>query len=396
MTRHLSSPELQAFVARELPSAQLLEADDHLAECAACRSALEQHAGAGNGVQQMESVFAAAEPHLEYEQVRLLAERKAVSPEVSLHAASCGACAREVAELRKFAAEVGAMPRATVAATPVVRNNVVPMKPSIWRSPVLWSGLAAAAVLLVVVGLYHQHATPDAVDAIASLHDGGAQIFVDRGGQLHGEETASDAWRAQLAAAMQTGKLEVNVPARLAVERTETMLGSPSGPPAFRLLSPVGRVSVSDRPAFTWNALDGAKTYKVTVYGAGYKKIVESPIVSTTNWQAMDTLPRGAVYTWTVTAEGGKGTVVEPAPPQPEAAFKVLEANAAAELQQAAASHPHDALLLAVLYARAGAVDEARAQIDALAAENPDSKLVAQLRESLLQSPSPIRTNDAQ
>ncbi len=93
---------------------------------------------------------------------------------------------------------------------------------------------------------------------------------------------------------------------------------------------------------------------------------------------------------------GGKGTVVEPAPPQPEAAFKVLEADAAAELQQAVASHPHDALLLAVLYSRAGAVDEARAQIDALAAENPNSKLVAQLRESLLQLPSPIRTNDAQ
>jgi hypothetical protein len=48
------------------------------------------------------------------------------------------------------------------------------------------------------------------------------------------------------------------------------------------------------------------------------------------------------------------------------------------------------------LYARAGAVDEARAQIDTLAAENPDSKLVRQLRASLPQEPSPIRKNDAQ
>src|ERR1700748_387235 len=106
MTRHLSSPELQAFLARELPSAQLLEADDHLAECAACRSALEQHAGVGNAVQQLESAFATAEPHLEYEQVRLLADGKAVSPEAARHTAACHACAREVAELRQFAAEM--------------------------------------------------------------------------------------------------------------------------------------------------------------------------------------------------------------------------------------------------------------------------------------------------
>ena len=393
MTRHLSSTELQAFLTRELPSAQLLEADDHLTECDACRSALEQHAGAGDGVQQLESAFAAAERHLEYEQVRLLAEGKAVSPEAVRHAASCHACAREVAELRQFAGEVGAMQRAPVAVSPVVgsnvvrnnivQNNVVQMKASAWRSRVLWSGLAAAAVLLVVVGLYRRNNAPDATNAVASLQDGGAQIFVDRAGQLHGDETASEAWRAQLAAAMQSGKLEVNMPVRLAGERTETMLGSPSAPPAFRLLSPVGRVSVSDRPAFTWSALDGAKSYKVTVYGAGYKKIAESPVVSETSWQSTDTLPRGDVYTWTVTAQGGKGTIVEPAPPQPEAAFKVLEADTAAELQQATASHPHDPLLLAVLYARAGAVDEARAQIDALAAENPDSRLVAQLRASL-------------
>ncbi len=383
MTKHLSSPELQAFLARELPSAQLLEADDHLAECAACRSALEQHAGAGNAVQQLEGAFAAAEPHLEYEQVRLLAEGKAVSPEAVRHTASCHACAREVAELRQFAAEVGAMPRATVAVTPVVPNNIVPMKPSIWRSPLLWSGLAAAAVLLVIASLYHQNAIPDAANAVATLHSGGAQIFVDRSGQLHGEETASDAWRAQLAATMQTGKLEVNMPARLAGERTETMLGSPSGPPAFRLLSPVGRVLVSDSATFTVECARRREELQSDRVRRWVQKNRGEPDYERDEVAVEDALPRGAVYTWTVTAEGGKGTVVEPAPPQSEAAFKVLEADAAAELQQAVVSHPHDALLLAVLYARAGAVDEARAQIDALAAENPDSKLVAQLRASL-------------
>ena len=90
---------------------------------------------------------------------------------------------------------------------------------------------------------------------------------------------------------------------------------------------------------------------------------------------------------------------MELAPPQPEAAFKVLEADAAAELQQAAASHPHDAFLLAVLYARVPERWTKRARRSKRWRQRiPDSKLVAQLRASLLQlrcSPF-IRTNDAQ
>src|ERR1700744_2621446 len=122
MTRHLSNPELQAFLTRELPSAQMLDANDHLAECAECRTALERQAGAGNPVQQLEGAFAGREPHLEYEQVRLLAEGKAVSLEATRHAASCHACAAEIAELRQFAAEVDAMKRSPVV-VPAVKNN---------------------------------------------------------------------------------------------------------------------------------------------------------------------------------------------------------------------------------------------------------------------------------
>ena len=108
-TKHLSNPELQAFLTRELPSAQMLDANDHLAECAECRSALEKQAGAGKAVQQLESAFARREPHLEYEQVKLLAEGKSVSPEAAQHAAACDACAREVAELRTLGVVPGTL-----------------------------------------------------------------------------------------------------------------------------------------------------------------------------------------------------------------------------------------------------------------------------------------------
>jgi thioredoxin-like negative regulator of GroEL len=54
-------------------------------------------------------------------------------------------------------------------------------------------------------------------------------------------------------------------------------------------------------------------------------------------------------------------------------------------------------LLLAELYAKAGAVDEARAELDLLAAENPNDATVKELKASLDQAtPSPIKTKPAQ
>ena len=73
-----------------------------------------------------------------------------------------------------------------------------------------------------------------------------------------------------------------------------------------------------------------------------------------------------------------------------------MAAAAAAELETAR-RHAVGHLLLAVLYARAGALEEARAQVDLLADQNPGSSLAAKLKASLNQAvPSPIKTNAAQ
>ena len=70
-----------------------------------------------------------------------------------------------------------------------------------------------------------------------------------------------------------------------------------------------------------------------------------------------------------------------PVPPAPEARFQVVSAETAAEIDSARREHPANHLLLAVLYARAGALDDAAGEIESLAATDPAA--AASLRASL-------------
>ena len=83
------------------------------------------------------------------------------------------------------------------------------------------------------------------------------------------------------------------------------------------------------------------------------------------------------------TQNGTKFTV--PAPPAPEARFRVLgeadEADIARARSQSGGSH----LVLAILYARVGLLDSAQQELQVLRAENPDSPELASLLASLQQ-----------
>ncbi len=393
--KHATNSELRSFLEQDLPPARLLEFDDHFAACPQCRAALEREDGAGGKVAALQDAFAAAEPHLEYEQLRRMADGEPVSPEVGRHSASCAACASELEELRQFSAQLAATPRFSVVriGTPAAPKHI-----SFWRLHPVWSGLAAAVLLATVAGFYGRMAQhlPPVEPIVASLRDGAIQLSLDKSGRLHGDEDLAQEERDDLKAALQTGRLVAHLP-NLGSRRPETMLGAPMAAASFNVLSPLDQVVTKDRPSFVWEAMHGATGYRVRVYGAGYRKIVESPLLDGTQWQSAISLPRGESYTWTVTAESRHGEVRQPALPQPEAAFKIMAADAAAALNAAAQSHANDPLLLAVLYARAGAIDDARAQINLLAAQNPDNPRVAQLRASLAQgAPSPIKTNAAQ
>lgn len=396
---HLSNSDCQAFLKQELKGERLLEIDDHLSECAECREALERGPEAARTLLHMESTFYG--PHLDFEQLRMLMEGDSVPAEAMQHVTECEGCAAELAELKRYAVEVAAKPRASAPKPHIVPSRVPAAPVRSWPVQPVWYGLAAAVLLIAFVGLIVRHRMlPASPDMVASLRDGGAELSVDRSGALHGDESVDDVYREQLRLAMTTGRLPT-APLNFSSQQQETLLSATTVGPAapkvsFELLSPVGRVVVDNPPAFRWQAVAGARSYRVTVYGASYAKIVESPAVPGTEWRPEAALPASGVYTWTVTAETASGAVREPSPPKAEAVFRTMAADVASELRDAKAHHGGDSLLLAVSYARAGAVDEARAAVEQLAAENPDSALVARLRASLPQAPSPIKSNAAQ
>jgi hypothetical protein len=319
------------------------------------------------------------------------------------HYFDCPACLAQVEALQAVALKLAS------------QSRMPAKKPIPWpRRARLWGAIAATlAVGFIGYGASHwalrfgngynissrgTHPLPNGdEELVARLRDGDREVSLGKNGRLQGADRLPPDLQDRVKAALSTARLEANLPSGLGRVHDETMLGSPSAKAPFRVLSPLDRVVLEDRPRFAWEPMRAATGYRVRVYAEGYRKVEESPLVQNTSWQPPNALARGARYTWTVTAEGARRAVRVPAPPQPEAAFLILDARAFKDLGEAAQSFANDPLALAILFARAGAIDEACAQLDLLSAQNPGSSLVSRLRSSLIQeAPSPIRTKAAQ
>ena len=94
-------------------------------------------------------------------------------------------------------------------------------------------------------------------------------------------------------------------------------------------------------------------------------------------------LPFEPIYQWQVRAESGGTDVVSPTPPAPPAQFRVLDSAEAAELAEAETRYDDSHLLMALLYARAGLLDESEEELRALGEQNPQSSVVSDLARSV-------------
>jgi hypothetical protein len=342
---HITDEQIAQFQDRTLAPAELLELDEHVADCAACRDRLAAGSGAFSAIRTLRADVAG---HLHYDEIVACSEGSA-SPQQRAHLQECATCQAEVQDLSRFRTELHDTPRVarTAPVIPIASRRK-------WTAP----AAVAAAVLLIAGGaVWNRRQSHLAEQAVATA-------------AKSAEAPLPPAEQASLDRAMASRQLDRAPVLDQLIVKPNTLLGSKSEAAALDLLSPVGTTVVSDRPTMRWTPLVGATSYVVAIFDANFEKIAESPAQTGTDWKVASALPRGQVLIWQVTADVRGKRVRAPQPPAREARFEVVPEEVAARIAAIAQQHPGNSLLKAVLYANAGALDEAD---EALRAMDPES-----------------------
>ena len=385
--------------------------------------------------------------HLSFEQMANLVDGGLNEPDREMfdaHLAYCGQCSEEVRDLFRDKAAISARDRAYAPVSSHIHESRPDASPHVppynhldnrEKPSLLWSAAgfrwaiqvaAAVAIVLLAVWWVHlrlgnrvaslqsrvtdleqenqilekrkneAHGLQDELEAarkenealrqgqlIASLSDGGSNVSLDRDGHLIGLDFLSSSVQADVKTALASGR--VKLPVELASLRGEsgTLLGGPDDKTSYGLVEPVAMVVRSNRPRFHWNAVPGAASYELTIYGDGFKEVATSGPLSATKWISTAPLQRGLVYTWqVVTAVDGKQVVLPPAA-APRARFKVLDEPAVADLERLERATEKSHLALGLVYARNGLLNDARREFQALVDANRDSAVAKKLLRSL-------------
>ena len=146
----------------------------------------------------------------------------------------------------------------------------------------------------------------------------------------------------------------------------------------FRLNSPLATAVLVTRPEFSWESLGERARYTVSVFDQNLDRIDHSSALAETRWRPTMRLEAGRVYEWQVRAEVDGLTMISPGPEGPRARFAILSEAAMADFKRAQRIAPLDHLLLGILSAKAGALDEAESELSAAGARG--SRLFLYLR----------------
>ena len=373
MKAHVSGDQIERYLSRTLEPAEVLALHEHTAACPDCRKALGDAALARMPSGSVPLLWETAEVHLsEDEMVAFTARRMAETQRAraSRHLSECELC-RESVEAMELA-------RDQAAKAPLVR----------FRVPTLAVAGAVAAAAMMAVLLYRpapERAVKSggaAPPALARVRDGGGTIELDAQGGLHGLDAAPPEERNLVREALERASLPVG-PA-LPAEAPGVLMGAGNAaPPPFAPLGPLNVRVLSDRPVFTWQPYAGAEHYQVLVTNENFDPLARSGMIAVTAWQPEKALPRGVRLLWQVRAWRGGEMVSAPAPPAPPARFEIAGEQIAAWIEQVRSAPQPSHLLAAVLCAQAGLREEAARELEALARENPDSKLVASLQSGV-------------
>jgi anti-sigma factor RsiW len=399
MTAHLSDEQIRGYRERSLAAAELLDVSEHVGACEACRARIDSPGKLEANVRNLRLVLhAAAGPtHLSYEEITTYVDGKMGADDkgvLEAHAANCQHCADDLYEIRMLRSELGA-PRAV--------GKPGSSWAGLWRSVQTWKGALALAGAVCVLLLFAYLRAPVLQNANLAqgrpnangssspipspragsiIRDGTRVISVTFGGTITGLDALGEPYRAFLEQALTQKRVEPAASLADLAANGGVLLGASNPASPGKLLAPLATVIESQRPVFRWQPIAGA-LYRVSVFGEGYEMVGSSEWISGTEWQIPKPLRRGMRYSWQLTVRQSGAEFDMPAPPAPEARFRILSEGDEAEITRAKGAWSDSHLVLGILYARAGLLDDAERELGALREQNPQSEEVASLQASV-------------
>ena len=429
MTTHLTIREMELLASDKLPPAELLAVDRHLQECGGCRASVADLSGMAASVAKLRRAMGDFHPgeHLSYEELAGHADDTLIPrlrSKAESHLEACAECRREITQFAALRSVDELEPAALPGAGPGWFHPLPSLL--LWRS----AGFAAAVVFVVAVAITFwftirnsederrgelasdpianlavsngQNANVEVVgvsapeaagtapeenkapaepapDIAFAVRDGGETIGLSKSERLVGYESLPAKYRQLMESSLRTQNVPTGPELNDVRSPTGTLMGIPesAGTDSFRIKDPVGKIVASDRPPLSWERLPGAESYMVEVFDTQFNKIAASGALESTTWTPK--LNRGETYVWQVTATKEGKEIKSPRRPAPEAKFRILERETFTEIENLKRRHPRSNLLLGLLYAKSGLVDEAVQSLREVLKENPNSPTARKL-----------------
>ncbi|MBL8206018.1 MAG: zf-HC2 domain-containing protein [Blastocatellia bacterium] len=424
MNDHLSDSQLILFQARALPSAEMIAALEHLAQCIRCRQHSHGYYQATNAYQASTIILSPAfqwrHEHLETEQIKAFVNKTLDQEDEEMaqaHLQTCPHCRAEVQDWRSFEKELQTELRTRygLKPTPTQASPWKSMWPA-WQWKPLFASLLVAVLLATIVVILNQanrkapspnvaaipspttsasqpspsvsptmlpNPTGEAPEetVIASLRDRAGIIAVTQAGSVEGLPAVAEEFRGDIVAALRTGKLDKPSLLNDLASEAGTVRGKVSNEAISQLLAPIGITVLATRPVLQWQGVEKATGYEVQIADGRGNEIAHSGILaaSTNRWQPPQSLPRGVLYAWSVRAihEGSTTSAM-----LPTGRFKVLDTAKARELNRLKAQ-TNSHLALGMFYAREGMLPEAKQEMKSLAKKNPTSLVARKLLQTV-------------
>jgi hypothetical protein len=365
---HLSEEEINKYQNHSLSPSELLELDEHMENCTDCATRLMNPSmiDSRTASLQMHLQTAEDEDHLEYEELigYLTQKLKPFDREiVEKHLQTCAACAADEQDLRKF-------------------RKVVDTRRSSQSFTLRFAAVAAAIIFVTIGAALYFLNQPKSKPIAFVIQDGPDQISFNKDGHLVNSNTKIGKDVEQQIQNAFEGKGLQKPPMLSELQGKKGVLLSGENPQKyFHLIEPVGTVVRSDHPTFRWDAQPGITDYTISIYDTQFHLAAQSPLLSQKEWTVDRSLERGKTYVWILSGHLADKTVKAPLPPEPEAKFKVLSSKDLEKLNQKETRDSH--LLRGFNYLQYGLVDDASHEWLELSKDNPDSKEVTMLLESL-------------